>query len=235
MAKRLPPSRQLSFDELRSRSRRGGARVGAGRPRGAGARVPHRERGELKGPCPAHVTIRIRRGLPSLRCRALVREFQRSLRASCERGDFRVLQYSLQRDHAHLLFEADSVASLACGMKSIGARLARAVNRTFGHTGAVFDGRFHLHALRTPREVHAALAYVLLNARRHWTKRFGNPPPVRLDEASSSRWFTGWAKLPFENAAPPDIPEVAAPHTRLARVGWRRHGPIDPAAVPGCR
>jgi hypothetical protein len=160
------------------------------------------------------------------------------MRTACERCDFRVLHYSLQRDHAHFLIEVDSSTGLARGMKAIGARLARAVNRVFGSTGAVLDGRYHLRLLRTPRELHSALAYVLLNARRHWMKRFGSPPPVRLDEASSARWFTGWSRPAFHfgplgNTEPPDPPEIAAARTWLARVGWRRHGLVDPAGVPG--
>jgi len=160
-----------------------------------------------------------------------------------------VLHYSLQRDHVHLLVEARSKGSLAGGMKSISARLARAVNRVFRRTGTVLDGRYHLRLLRTPREVRSALAYVLLNARRHWVKRFGAPPPVRYDEASSARWFAGWktplggeaAKGSEESRTPdgpdkpdkPDKPEIAPPRTWLARVGWMRHGLLDPAAVPG--
>jgi len=57
----------------------------------------------------------MRRGVGSLRSKRLVREFRRRLRASCERGDFRVLQYSLQRDHAHFVVEADSSRALASG------------------------------------------------------------------------------------------------------------------------
>jgi len=66
------------------------------------------------------VTLRVRRGLPSLRSRRLVREFRDSLRRCCERGEFRVLHYSLQRDHAHLIVEADSKEALGRVMKAIG-------------------------------------------------------------------------------------------------------------------
>jgi hypothetical protein len=139
----------------------------------------------------------------------------------------------LHRDHVHLLVEAESRGALGRGMKSIGARLARAVNRVFRLHGAVLDGRYHLRVVRTPREVRAALAYVLLNARRHWMKRFGGrPPAVRLDEASSARWFDGWcSRAPGSELRA--APEVARPRTWLARVGWTRHGLIDPSAIPG--
>jgi REP element-mobilizing transposase RayT len=107
------------------------------------------------------VTLRVRPGVPSLREGTFVLEFRRSLAEASERGDFRVAHYSLQGDHAHLIVEAHGKEPLACGMKSIGARLARAVNRVGRRSGPVLDGRYHHRSLRSPREVRRALAYVL--------------------------------------------------------------------------
>jgi REP element-mobilizing transposase RayT len=165
----------------------------------------------------------------------LVRAWRRSLADASERGAFRVAHYSLQGDHVHLIVEAHGKEALACGMKSIGARLARAVNRTSGRSGPVLDGRYHHRSLRSPREVRRALAYVLLNARRHLAKSRGvsRVAAVHLDGASSARWFDGWRpaaanRLPETRT----LPEVARPHTWLLRVGWRRHGLIDPGELP---
>ena len=190
----------------------------------------------MPGSCPVHVTLRVRPGVPSLRSGALVREWRRSLAEASERGSFRVAHYSLQGDHAHLIVEAHGKQALACGMKSIGARLARAVNRSNGRSGPVLDGRYHHRSLRTPREVRRALAYVLLNARRHLAKRrhVSRATPALLDPASSARWFDGWRpgvarSLPGSSA----YCEVARPRSWLLCVGWRRHGLVDPAEVPG--
>src|SRR5262247_3564422 len=230
--------RQLSYSDYRMRTGRGGPRPGAGRPRGPRPRVLHRERERIPGNCPVHVTLRVRPdGIPSLRGGALVHEFRRSLARASERGSFRVTHYSLQGDHAHLIVEAKGKEALASGMKSIAARLARAVNRVCGRSGPVLDGRFHHRLLRTPREVRRALAYVLLNARRHLAKRrqVTRAAPPRLDPASSARWFDGWRpqvanRLPGARGSP----EVARPRTWLLRIGWRRHGLIDAGEVPGC-
>jgi hypothetical protein len=174
--------------------------------------------------------------LPSLREGKLVREWRRSLAEASERGRFRVAHYSLQGDHAHLIVEAQGKHALACGMKSIGARLARAVNRTSGRSGAVLDGRYHHRSLRSPREVRRALAYVLMNARRHLAKRRAllRSVPASLDGASSARWFDGW-RLGAASCIPEPMVarEVARPHTWLLSVGWRRYGLLDPAEVPG--
>ncbi len=178
----------------------------------------------------------MRPGIPSLRGGALVREFRRSLAEASERGHFRVVHYSLQHDHAHLVIEAKGKDALARGMKSIAARLARAVNRVAGRSGAVLDGRYHHRLLRTPREVRRALAYVLLNARRHLAKwrNASRGSAAHLDGASSARWFDGWRR-PFaaRPIATECAPEVARPRTWLLRIGWRRHGLVDPTEVPG--
>ncbi len=177
-----------------------------------------------------HVTLRVKANLPSLRDGSFVREWRRSLAEASERGDFRVNHYSLQGDHAHMIVEAHGKDALARGMKSIAARLARALNRVAGRSGSVLDGRYHHRSLRTPREVRRALAYVLLNARRHLAKARGvtRTATARLDPASSARWFDGWRREVevAEDSAPR---EVARPRTWLLRVGWRRHGLVDPA------
>jgi REP element-mobilizing transposase RayT len=226
--------KQLTFTDYRERTGRGGPRPGAGRPQGPRPRVLHRERAPVPVDAPVHITLRVRADVPSLRTVAFVREFRRSLAQACERGDFRVNHYSLQGDHAHLIVEAHGKDALARGMKSIAARLARAMNRTAGRGGPVLDGRYHHRSLRTPREVRRALAYVLLNARRHLAKRrhVARSEPVRLDPASSARWFDGWRRgFASEEMDVSVRPEVAHPHTWLLRVGWRRYGLVDPAEL----
>src|SRR4029453_7883166 len=117
-------------------------------------------------------------------------------------------------------------------MKPVGTRLARAVNRVFERKGLALFGRYPLRVLRTPREVRNALAYVLLNARKHWRQRKGAAPPVVLDIASSGAWFDGW-KRPPPLAEPRGSCPVAPARFWLLRKGWRRHGLVDSAEVPG--
>jgi REP element-mobilizing transposase RayT len=161
----------------------------------------------------------------------LVREVERSFRDACERTDFRLVHYSLQGNHAHLIIESEGRDALGRGMKAIGARLARAVNRVFRRTGPVLADRYHVRVLRTPREVRNALAYVLLNSRRH-AARTGRTlsRAFRIDPASSGRWFDGWREA-FVRA--PDPPAVAPPRAWLLATSWRRRGPLDPDAIPG--
>jgi REP element-mobilizing transposase RayT len=219
--------------ELSPIRRWGGRRTRAGRKRSPRSGVPHARRPRFSRHTPCHVTLRVRRGVPSLRAGRVVREIERSLREACERETFRVVHYSLQCDHVHLLVEAEGPCALARGMKSIGARIARAVNRVFARRGPVLAERFHHRVLRTPREVRNALRYVLLNFRKHAIARgVLDAAWAVLDSESSARWFAGWAQA----AAPPaEPPPVAAAKTWLLRVGWRWHGTIDAREVPGTR
>jgi REP element-mobilizing transposase RayT len=229
-------TKQLTFTDYRKRIGRGGPRPGAGRPRGPRPRVLHRKRAPVPVDCPVHVTLRVKANLPSLRDGRFVRAWRRSLAEASERGDFRVNHYSLQGDHAHLIIEAQGKDALARGMKSIAARLARALNRVAGRSGPVLDSRYHHRSLRTPREVRRALAYVLLNARRHLAKRrhVARGTNVPLDPASSARWFDGWRRsVSARGSDTTAAPEIARPRTWLLRVGWRRHGLVDPTEAPG--
>ncbi len=188
---------QLTLDSVRYHSGRGGPRHGAGRPRGIRPRVMHRYRERIVARVPVHVTIRLRSGIPTLRQPRFVRRFRSSLSEACIRHGFRVVHYSIQRDHVHLLIEAHTNHSIACGMKSVGARIGKLANRLFQRKGKVLDGRYHLRPLRTPLEVYRALRYVLLNHRHHAAQRRRPAHPidrarVQPDPASSGRWFDGW-------------------------------------------
>jgi REP element-mobilizing transposase RayT len=189
--------------------------------------MPHLSRERFASRHPCHVTFRVREDVPSLRTVRFVREFERSLRQIRRRPGCRVVQYSIQGNHVHMLVEAAGPDALGRGMKSVGARLARAVNRVFRRRGPVLADRYHLRALKTPREVRNALAYVLLNARRHAGPRASKLGAV--DPASSARWFEGWKR---EIASARDAPTVAQAHTWLLRKGWRRHGRIGLDEIP---
>ena len=148
------------------------------------------------------------------------------------------MHYSIQRDHVHLLIEAHSNHSIACGMKSVGSRIGKLANRLFQRSGKVLDGRYHLRPLRTPLEVHRALRYVLLNHRHHAaqrrrpkTKHEIDHERAQPDPASSGRWFDGW-RIATHPPNSKDTCEVAPARTWLLQSGWRRHGLIHPAEIP---
>src|SRR5262249_7290649 len=156
----------------------------------------------------------------------IVRAVERTFAKGCARDGFRLVHYSLQSNHARLIVEAHDREALGRGMMAIGTRLARAVNRAVGRRGRVLGDRYHVRLLPTQKEVRTALRYVLLNARRHSAAvRSAMTQAVRLDPASSARWFDGWRRKESESAddGEPRRPSVARARTWLLTVGWRRH------------
>jgi putative transposase len=211
--------RQMEF-EIRTH---GGRRKGAGRKR-ASVRpsVPHRDREQHDARHPAHVTLRATALPASLRQQRVFRAVRVAIARASSDG-FRVLQFSVQSNHVHLIVEADGAGRFTRGLQGLAIRVAKAVNRVLGRRGAVWADRFHARWLATPRAMRNALVYVLQNWRKHGRRERG------VDPCSSARWFGGWK----EGAAAMvmSAPVVTA-RTWLARCGWRRHGLIHANEVP---
>ena len=229
MGKPTVKRRRIQQQQLPFRSR-GGARPGAGRkPVGARAGVPHRARSPLASRFPVHVTVRVKEGLPPLRSKGVYAALRAAFCAGCDRFGFRLTQYSVQRDHIHMICEAKESRALARGMQGLLIRVAKGLNRLWERRGSVFGDRYHDRVLRTPLEVRRALAYVLNNARKH-----GLRLAQAVDVFTSGSWFDGWGER-FSSRGVPSARPVAPGRTWLLRVGWRRHGLIRPGEVPGTR
>ena len=184
----------------------GGKRRGAGRrPNGPKAGVSHLRRADFPARHPVHATLRMLPGVGFLRGYTRLRAIEEALREARERFGLRIVQYSVQGNHLHLLVEADGVESLARGMQGLAIRLARALNRAARRSGRVFADRYHSHVLATRREVANALRYVLQNFRHHLREDIS---PAGADPCSSAIWLT----IPLPDAAP-----VVAPRTWLLR------------------
>src|SRR4051812_47741868 len=120
----------------------GGKRKRAGRkPKGVRAGVPHVRR-SLPKRSPAHVTMKVAAGLPSLRNGRRFGSIRAALAAGRERFGFRLIEFTVQANHLHLLVEAEDTVALARGVKGIAVRIARALNALERRHGTVFPDRF---------------------------------------------------------------------------------------------
>ena len=220
MARRLP--KQLSLPAPRTW---GGRRIGAGRkPAHPRPNVSHAPRPAHDPRYPVHVTLRAARGLKSLRSEPAFQALSLAF-AAASRQDFRIVHFSVQTDHVHIIVEADAADSLRAGINGLSCRMARALNLIWRRGGAVWSDRPHSRALATPREVRNGFVYVLLNFRKHLRAAPG------VDPRSSGAWFDGWSHCP---PPPTQSCPVASARTWLGTVGWRRAGgPIDTADAPG--
>ena len=210
----------------------GGRRKGAGRPpNGEAAGVSHGGRARLAARHPMHVTARLVRGLPSLRRARTFRVLRRCFLRGCDRRGFRLVHFSVQSNHLHLICEAVSQERMIRGLQGLFVRVAKALNKLWARRGSVFADRYHDHILRTPTEVRNALLYVLNNARKHGCAIAGV-----LDAFASGWWFDGWAEEISIRGLEDEPPPVCRPRTWLLRTGWRRGrrgAAIPVAAVPG--
>jgi len=158
-----------------------------------------------------HVTLRLREGLPSLRASRELRVLHGCF-ASASTDEFRLCEFSVQRNHLHLIVETSGTSALSSAMQSLAVRIAKRLNRLWNRRGSAFSDRYHARILETPREVRNALVYVLQNAKHHGVHA-GD-----VDPCSSGPWFTGWLdQTPLEEPGP-----LAQARTWLLRVGWRR-------------
>lgn len=211
---------------------RGGRREGAGRAPGKRPRVLHRKRPVHNGRHPVHVTLRAKHVLPSFRCELifeLVRIVLLNQRRKKYAADFRILQLSIQDDHLHLVVEAEESA-LRSGISGFEIAFARRLNALVGRSGSVWDSRYHRRDLKTPKAVRTALRYVLLNAKKHGHIDADMPA---FDVYSTAFAFDGWT-VTIRWLWNRPWPRVRA-KTWLLRVGWRRHGLIDPAESPALK
>lgn len=234
----VQPQLELAFP-----SRWGGARRNAGRKPGTRPSVPHRARPQHHGWQPVHVTLRAR--VAALRSQFVFPTIQLALVRATRRDSprFRVVHFSVQRSHLHLVVEASDRRALSSGMSGLATRIARYVNELLSRRGRFWAERWHGRALTTPREVRNAIVYVLANARKHARIAL----PAGVDPYSSTLWFDGWRDFDAQSGLPPpffearswpretlECPTAAdfAAQTWLCRAGWRRHGLIAVTEMP---
>ena len=164
-------------------------------------------------------------GLPSFRAERVRRLLERAIRDT-RRDGFRIVEYSLQADHVHLMVEAEDKATLTNGMRSFMIRVAVRLNRRIlgRRKGRVWADRYHRRDLASKREVRNALVYILANHLKHGELDVG-----LLDPCSSGPWFQGWIHVPEPPSAPPP---TEPPRTWLLRNGWQTLGYVHLGEVP---
>ena len=157
---------------------------------------------------------------------------------------FRIVHISLQRNHVHLLLEAEDKAALSRGMQGFLISAARHINTALGEgarrrRGKVFADRYHVEVITTPTRARHAISYTLSNWRKHGEDRAGLPGTWLVDPFSSGISFPDWAELagtpwmwPIRETYDPLM--VRRPQTWLLREGWKQAGsPISARDVPG--
>ena len=229
----------------------GGKRKGAGRKakrHADGSRVEpsHQKRPRFTKSRPLHVTVEVAEDVPHFRAANIAPVVSEAIGRANRRADFRVVHFCLAGTHMHLICEADGPEELASGMRSVNGTIAKAVNKRLGRKGRVIASRFHLHVLRSKREVRNAVQYVLRNAERHglhdaWRVWVGGPgigeaalSIPRPDPLSTAAWFPYWAEQELL-VAPTQIPASVVRPAQCFLMRFAFEGAPLSFAEPMCR
>src|SRR3569623_1582050 len=151
-----------------------------GRPKKAGAGVPHVARKTFKASEPVQVTLRAVRDVRPLRTRAAYKAIREAAITVLKYEDFRINHLSIQGTHVHLIVEAAGKDALSTGMKAFGISAAKHLNAAVSNAGSwwdrarqrrngrrlvkrrkgrVFADRYHATIITTPRQARHELAY----------------------------------------------------------------------------
>lgn len=136
----------------------GGLRNKAGRKRIHSAGVAHQKRQKVSERTPLHVNFKYS---IHLRNKQTLKLLKRAIQNARSHG-LKVLHYSFQSNHIHLIIEAIDNKILTKGMRSLTITFAKGIKK-----GSIQIQRYHLHVLKTVKEVKHALYYVLFNQQRH--------------------------------------------------------------------
>jgi REP element-mobilizing transposase RayT len=173
-------------------------------------------------------------------------------------GAFRIVHVSIQRNHVHLLCEADNQMALSRGMQSFQISAAKHINHALAvksvrvgdrktgwykramakrRRGTVFPDRFHQEIIASPKQARRTLAYVLNNWRKHREDRGDLQSTWNVDPFSTGVLFDGWKEREeavvywrWRDTYDPMV--VYLPKTWLLREGWRKHGLVAFGEVP---
>lgn len=136
----------------------GGRRPGSGRKRIHSKGVAHRCREKVKLRTPLHINFKY---CASIRNKICLKLLKRAILNARSHG-LRIVHYSLQSNHIHLIVESENNEVLTRGMRSLTVTFAKGLKK-----GRVQIERYHLHVLKTLRETRNAVQYVLFNQQKH--------------------------------------------------------------------
>jgi len=151
---------------LKGMSGHGGVRKGAGRPLKKDRKgQPHLARPLIKRTTPIHINWHLNKKLKSINIRTkdFFKLFRLAVKTARKKG-LHIIHYSLMDNHIHLIVEAPTNKLLSTALQSFALSLSKLVkNRMNGDIKRLWNDRYFMRLLLSPREVKIALEYVLKN------------------------------------------------------------------------
>ena len=163
------------------------------------------------------------------RCMKVIRSVLVAAKAT---SPMRIVHFCVQRDHLHLIIEADEREAFLSGIRGLTIQLSKRLNAALLLSGRLWADRYQAEELNSFSQLRQALVFVLNNRLWHSSRRGGQTKPAKtIDPCSSGLTFDGWRGIKAK--ALTLEPAVEEPRGFALRRGWRRHGLIAIDELPG--
>lgn len=138
----------------------------AGRPAKVDIGIRHTRRERIIKLSALHLTIKVRENKADIQNKRILKALHHAIKRARHQR-LRIIHYTLEYNHAHLVVEVGDNKILHKGMQAFGISIAKAINKMKQVKGTVYKHRYHLRKLKTRREVKNAIQYVFGNGIKH--------------------------------------------------------------------
>lgn len=128
--------------------------------------IRHTERPKFKNARSLHLTIKVRENKADIKSIKLLKALHHAIKRA-RLMKLKIIHYTLEYNHVHLLVEADTHHALHRGMQAFGISFSKAINKTKRLKGTVYKHRYHFRQICSSRELKNVLHYIFHNGIKH--------------------------------------------------------------------
>lgn len=156
--------------------------------------IRHISRPKLQRPSSLHLTIKVRENKADIQNKKILKALHHAIKRA-RLKNLKVIHYTLEYNHVHLLVESSDNKILHQGMQALGISLSKAINRIKRLKGGVYKHRYHFRQISSPRELKNVLHYIFHNGiKHHRTKSIIDPFNSLIAETSLNQLYPKEAK-----------------------------------------
>lgn len=138
----------------------------AGRPAKWDRSIRHIRRERISKPTSLHLTIKVRENKADIKSKRILKSLHHAImRARLKK--LKVIHYTLEYNHVHLLVEALDHKVMHQAMQALGISFSKAINKAKAAKGGVYKHRYHLRKLASSKELRNVLHYIFSNGVHH--------------------------------------------------------------------
>jgi REP element-mobilizing transposase RayT len=138
----------------------------AGRPAIHDSGIRHTRRFRLKKPSSLHLTIKVRENKADIQNKRILKALHYAIKRARLKG-LKIVHYTLEYNHVHLLVESVDNKILHKGMQAFGITIAKSINKIKSTKGAVYKNRYHLRVINSAKQLKNVLHYIFSNGVKH--------------------------------------------------------------------